>query len=106
MLADWLDKQFGSQVTENSIFSILPKYWEGEYHKDMDALNVSRRKVNCFLRTRSDRNYTKRKLKLQERMNLFGLMMAASSAFDLGLMLRSLCMLVNTACFDPMLCVH
>ncbi|XP_023119725.1 cysteine--tRNA ligase, cytoplasmic isoform X1 [Amphiprion ocellaris] len=40
LLADWLDKQFGSQVTENSIFSILPKYWEGEYHKDMEALNV------------------------------------------------------------------
>lgn len=41
MLADWLDKQFGSQVTENSIFSLLPKYWEGEYHKDMEALNVN-----------------------------------------------------------------
>lgn len=41
LLADWLDEQFGSQVTENSIFSILPKYWEGEYHKDMEALNVS-----------------------------------------------------------------
>ncbi|KAK2919873.1 cysteine--tRNA ligase, cytoplasmic isoform X2 [Channa argus] len=40
MLADWLDKQFGSHITENSIFSILPKYWEGEYHKDMEALNV------------------------------------------------------------------
>uniref|UniRef100_A0A3Q0QZ32 Cysteine--tRNA ligase, cytoplasmic n=1 Tax=Amphilophus citrinellus TaxID=61819 RepID=A0A3Q0QZ32_AMPCI len=40
LLADWLDKQFGSQVTENSIFSILPKYWEVEYHKDMEALNV------------------------------------------------------------------
>ncbi|XP_072235975.1 cysteine--tRNA ligase, cytoplasmic isoform X2 [Leuresthes tenuis] len=40
LLADWLDKQFGSQVTENSIFSILPNYWEGEYHKDMEALNV------------------------------------------------------------------
>ncbi|KAM4630223.1 cysteine--tRNA ligase, cytoplasmic [Polymixia lowei] len=40
LLADWLDSQSGSQVTENSIFSILPKYWEGEYHKDMDALNV------------------------------------------------------------------
>ncbi|XP_068616701.1 cysteine--tRNA ligase, cytoplasmic [Brachionichthys hirsutus] len=40
LLADWLDKQFGSQVKENSIFSILPKYWEGEYHKDMEALNV------------------------------------------------------------------
>ncbi|KAM6980010.1 cysteine--tRNA ligase, cytoplasmic [Aplochiton taeniatus] len=40
LLADWLDNQFGSEVTENSIFSVCPKYWEGEYHKDMDALNV------------------------------------------------------------------
>uniref|UniRef100_A0A672N0N6 Cysteine--tRNA ligase, cytoplasmic n=1 Tax=Sinocyclocheilus grahami TaxID=75366 RepID=A0A672N0N6_SINGR len=40
LLSDWLDCQFGSQVTENSIFSLLPKYWEGEYHKDMEALNV------------------------------------------------------------------
>ncbi|XP_028298741.1 cysteine--tRNA ligase, cytoplasmic isoform X1 [Gouania willdenowi] len=40
LLSDWLDKKFGSQVTENSIFSILPKYWEGEYHQDMQALNV------------------------------------------------------------------
>lgn len=40
LLADWLDKQLGSQVTENSIFSVLPKFWEGEFHKDMEALNV------------------------------------------------------------------
>ncbi|KAL3065955.1 hypothetical protein OYC64_015989 [Pagothenia borchgrevinki] len=40
LLSDWLDTQFGSQVTENSIFSILPNYWEGDYHKDMEALNV------------------------------------------------------------------
>ncbi|CAL9702111.1 unnamed protein product [Knipowitschia caucasica] len=40
LLSDWLDKQFGSTVTENSIFSTLPKHWEGEYHRDMDALNV------------------------------------------------------------------
>ncbi|XP_051578516.1 cysteine--tRNA ligase, cytoplasmic-like [Myxocyprinus asiaticus] len=40
LLSDWLDSQFGSQVTENSIFSLLPKYWEGEFHKDMAALNV------------------------------------------------------------------
>ncbi|TSP90502.1 Cysteine--tRNA ligase, cytoplasmic [Bagarius yarrelli] len=40
LLSDWLDSQFGSQVTQNSIFSLLPKYWEGEYHKDMEALNV------------------------------------------------------------------
>lgn len=41
LLAEWLDKQFGSQVTENSIFFNLPKFWEEEYHKDMEALNVS-----------------------------------------------------------------
>ncbi|XP_037347156.2 cysteine--tRNA ligase, cytoplasmic isoform X1 [Pungitius pungitius] len=40
LLSDWLDEQFGSEVTENSIFSILPSYWEGEYHRDMEALNV------------------------------------------------------------------
>ncbi|XP_068116762.1 cysteine--tRNA ligase, cytoplasmic isoform X1 [Hyperolius riggenbachi] len=40
LLSDWLDGQKGAQVTENSIFSQLPNYWEGEYHKDMDALNV------------------------------------------------------------------
>ncbi|XP_032895029.1 cysteine--tRNA ligase, cytoplasmic isoform X1 [Amblyraja radiata] len=40
ILSDWLDVQFGSQVTDNTIFSKLPKYWEGEYHKDMDELNV------------------------------------------------------------------
>uniref|UniRef100_A0A8B9BF59 cysteine--tRNA ligase n=1 Tax=Anser brachyrhynchus TaxID=132585 RepID=A0A8B9BF59_9AVES len=28
------------QVTDNSIFSKLPKFWEGEFHKDMEALNV------------------------------------------------------------------
>ncbi|XP_033841246.1 cysteine--tRNA ligase, cytoplasmic isoform X1 [Periophthalmus magnuspinnatus] len=40
LLSEWLDKQFGTSVIENSIFSTLPKYWESEYHKDMDALNV------------------------------------------------------------------
>ncbi|XP_069079114.1 cysteine--tRNA ligase, cytoplasmic isoform X1 [Pleurodeles waltl] len=40
MLSDWLDAKQGSQVTDNSIFSQLPKFWEEEYHKDMDALNV------------------------------------------------------------------
>lgn len=49
LLADWLDKQFGSHVTENSIFSLLPKYWEEDYHKDMEALNVSIKKPNDFL---------------------------------------------------------
>lgn len=43
LLSDWLDKRFGSEVTENSIFSVLPKHWEGEFHRDMEALNVSHR---------------------------------------------------------------
>lgn len=40
-LADWLDKKLGSTVRENSIFTALPRYWEEQFHKDMDALNVS-----------------------------------------------------------------
>uniref|UniRef100_A0A803TC90 Cysteine--tRNA ligase, cytoplasmic n=1 Tax=Anolis carolinensis TaxID=28377 RepID=A0A803TC90_ANOCA len=40
ILAEWLDAKFGSQVTDNSIFSKLPKFWEEEYHNDMAALNV------------------------------------------------------------------
>lgn len=40
-LCDWLDKKFGSTVTENSIFESLPRFWENEFHKDMKALNVS-----------------------------------------------------------------
>lgn len=41
-LSDWLDKKFGSTVTENSIFESLPRFWENEFHKDMKALNVSK----------------------------------------------------------------
>jgi len=40
LFSDWLDKHHGSEITENSIFSELPKYWEQEYHKDMEDLNV------------------------------------------------------------------
>lgn len=40
LLSDWLDKERGTGVTENAIFSKLPKYWEEEFHKDMEALNV------------------------------------------------------------------
>uniref|UniRef100_A0A3B3UKZ2 cysteine--tRNA ligase n=1 Tax=Poecilia latipinna TaxID=48699 RepID=A0A3B3UKZ2_9TELE len=47
LLSDWLDRQFGSEVTENSIFSVLPKFWEGEFHRDMEALNVSLRAGDC-----------------------------------------------------------
>ena len=44
LLSDWLDRQYGAQVTDNAIFSKLPKYWEEKYHQDMEALNVS---VSC-----------------------------------------------------------
>ncbi|XP_015599244.1 cysteine--tRNA ligase, cytoplasmic [Cephus cinctus] len=44
-LAEWLDKTKGDSVTENSIFSKLPQFWESEYHKDMDTLNVLRPNV-------------------------------------------------------------
>ncbi|XP_005111467.1 cysteine--tRNA ligase, cytoplasmic [Aplysia californica] len=40
VLAPWLDKNKGSMVTENAIFSELPRFWEEEFHKDMAALNV------------------------------------------------------------------
>ncbi|XP_055987995.1 cysteine--tRNA ligase, cytoplasmic isoform X2 [Sorex fumeus] len=40
LLSDWLDSRLGSSVADNSIFSQLPKFWEGEFHKDMAALNV------------------------------------------------------------------
>lgn len=39
-LATWLDKKYGKDVTEHSIFTKLSKDWESEFHKDMDALNV------------------------------------------------------------------
>lgn len=41
LVSDWLDKQFGAEVTENEIFAKLPRYWEQKYHEDMEALNVS-----------------------------------------------------------------
>ena len=40
LLSDWLDKHFGAEVTENSIFSKLPDFWEEKFHEDMEALNV------------------------------------------------------------------
>ncbi|XP_066141458.1 cysteine--tRNA ligase, cytoplasmic [Euwallacea fornicatus] len=44
-LSDWLDCKFGGTVTDNAIFSALPKHWEEEFHKDMDSLNVLRPNV-------------------------------------------------------------
>jgi len=40
VLADWLDSKLGSTVIDNQIFSELPRYWEKEFHKDMESLNV------------------------------------------------------------------
>merc|ERR1719270_2198235 len=40
LVSDWLDSSLGSSVTDNSIFESLPRYWEGEFHKDMQDLNV------------------------------------------------------------------
>lgn len=39
-LSDWLDTGKGATVTENSIFESLPRYWENEFHQDMNLLNV------------------------------------------------------------------
>eukprot|EP00105_Crassostrea_gigas_P045421 XP_019929569.1 PREDICTED: cysteine--tRNA ligase, cytoplasmic [Crassostrea gigas] len=41
VLCDWLDKTHGSEVTDNSIFARLPQFFEEDFHKDMEALNVS-----------------------------------------------------------------
>lgn len=40
VLCDWLDKTHGSEVTDNSIFARLPQFFEEDFHKDMEALNV------------------------------------------------------------------
>lgn len=47
-ISDWLDVQYGATVTDNAIFSALPRHWEEEFHKDMDALNVSPSRVAKF----------------------------------------------------------
>ncbi len=41
LISDWLDRSKGAAVTNNEIFSDLPRYWEQKFHEDMDALNVS-----------------------------------------------------------------
>lgn len=48
LLSDWLDSRLGSQVTDNSIFSALPRHWEQEFHKDMQDLNVL--PADCLVR--------------------------------------------------------
>ncbi|XP_060523978.1 cysteine--tRNA ligase, cytoplasmic [Cylas formicarius] len=44
-LSEWLDVKYGPTVTDNAIFSSLPRHWEEEFHRDMDALNVLRPNV-------------------------------------------------------------
>lgn len=39
-LSVWLDSKLGSTVQDNAIFNALPRFWEEEFHKDMEALNV------------------------------------------------------------------
>jgi len=39
-LSDWLDKQFGADVTDHKIFSALSQHFEEDFHSDMEALNV------------------------------------------------------------------
>ncbi|KAJ2548077.1 cysteinyl-tRNA synthetase [Coemansia sp. RSA 1933] len=38
----WLDKKFGSTVTDHHIFRDLAAFWEKDFFEDMDALNVRR----------------------------------------------------------------
>ncbi|XP_042216553.1 cysteine--tRNA ligase, cytoplasmic-like [Homarus americanus] len=40
VLGEWLDKQKGRDITDNSIFAELPRHYEEEFNKDMEALNV------------------------------------------------------------------
>lgn len=40
LLMTWLDKSKGHGVTDNSIFSQLPRHYESKFHADMAALNI------------------------------------------------------------------
>jgi len=39
-ISEWLDKLHGAEITDHNIFWELTRYWENEYHEDMNALNV------------------------------------------------------------------
>ena len=40
VLSQWLDRQKGHEVSENSIFQSLSRHYEQEYNEDMKALNI------------------------------------------------------------------
>ena len=40
VIGEWLDKEFGATVTDNSLFMELPRHFEKEYNQDMTHLNV------------------------------------------------------------------
>lgn len=48
-ISEWLDSKFGATVTDNAIFTALPRFWENEFHKDMKALNVSIDKIDNII---------------------------------------------------------
>ena len=56
VLAGWLDKKYGSGVTDNAIFSDLPRKWEQEFHSDMESLQVGQR---CGVRVQAPLHGTK-----------------------------------------------
>jgi cysteinyl-tRNA synthetase len=47
VLSQWLDDKLGNLVSDNSIFSTLPRNFEKSFHEDMQALNV--RLLNFFI---------------------------------------------------------
>lgn len=44
-ISQWLDREKGSTVKDNRIFTSLPRFWEKEFQNDMKALNV---RINYF----------------------------------------------------------
>ncbi|XP_014255431.1 cysteine--tRNA ligase, cytoplasmic [Cimex lectularius] len=47
VMSEWLDHTLGHTVKDNSIFLSLPRYWEEEFHKDMEALNICVPDIVC-----------------------------------------------------------
>jgi len=40
VLSAWLDKCNGKEISDNTIFSDLPSFYEGQFHDDMNNLNI------------------------------------------------------------------